>query len=154
MGGRQHHTLKRRGVRRALARLKLGSEQPLVDLMADLQQCIPVLAGDAPADPEVAGVVDGRFGSQRAAFFEVLLDLRRAVMNLDRGLHAAGDHLGVKPSRGAAGHAPGEHDRDLVRASERELIRQRALKPRTPGSRAIKHPRSEISSWRNARSYP
>jgi hypothetical protein len=55
MGGRQHHTLKRRGVRRALARLKLGSEQPLVDLMADLEQRVPVLRGDAPADGEVAG---------------------------------------------------------------------------------------------------
>jgi len=95
---------------------------PLVDLMADADQGVPVLLGDASADPEVAGVVDGRLGPQRAAFFEVLLDLGGAVVDLDRGLGAAVKDLGVKPARGAAVDPPGEDDRGLIGATERELV--------------------------------
>jgi hypothetical protein len=75
VGGWQHHALKERGVWCASARVKLVGEQALVDLMADIDQRVPVLVGQQPADTEVAGVVDRRFGAQGAAFFEVLLDL-------------------------------------------------------------------------------
>jgi hypothetical protein len=57
--------------------------------MADVDQRVPVLVGEQPADTEVAGVVDGRLGSQSAALFEVLLDLQGAEGDLDRGLGAA-----------------------------------------------------------------
>jgi hypothetical protein len=50
-------------------------QQPLVDLVADVDQLLPVGVGEEPSDPEVAGVVDRGLGSERAAFFEVLLDL-------------------------------------------------------------------------------
>ena len=130
---------KRRGVWRALARLKLVVEEALVDLMADLDQRLPVVLGESSADAEVAGVVDGRLGPERAALFEVLLDLRGAVVHLDRRLHAFVEDLGVKPPRRPAGDAAAEHDRDLVGAPERELVGQGALKPRPPRRGAVEH---------------
>ena len=102
VGGWQHHALERRGVWRALARLELVVEEPLVDVVADLDQRLPVLLGESPADTEVAGVVDGRFGSERAALFEVLLDLGRAIVHLDRRRDALVEDLGVKPAGGLA----------------------------------------------------
>ena len=70
-----------------MARLELVVEEALVDLVADRDERLPVLLGQAPADAEVAGVVDGRLGAERSALSEVLLDLRRAVVNLDRRLY-------------------------------------------------------------------
>jgi hypothetical protein len=43
--------------------------------MSDVDQRVPVRVGEEPSDAEVAGVVDRGLGSERAAFFEVLLDL-------------------------------------------------------------------------------
>jgi hypothetical protein len=51
-------------------------EEALVHLMADRDERLPAFPGQTAADTEVAGVVDGRLGPQRAALFEVLLDLR------------------------------------------------------------------------------
>ena len=74
-------------------------QEALVDLMADRDQRLPVLLGEAAADAEVAGVVDGRLGSERAALFEVLLDLGGAVVHLDRGLHARGGRSWCETAR-------------------------------------------------------
>ena len=74
MFGWQHHALEQRGVWRALARVKLVVEQSLVDLVPDIDERVTVGVGEHPADGEVAGVVDGRLGPERAALFEVLLD--------------------------------------------------------------------------------
>jgi hypothetical protein len=63
VGGRQHHALERRGVWRALAGVELVVEQPLVDLVSDLHQRVPVGGGRAAADAEVVRVVDGRLGA-------------------------------------------------------------------------------------------
>jgi len=46
-------------------------EQPLVDLVTDLGQRLPVGVVDDTADAEVVGVVDRRLGSERAALLEV-----------------------------------------------------------------------------------
>ena len=81
----------------------------------------------------------GRLGPQRAALFEVLLDLRGAVVDLDRRLDTAVEDLGVEPARGLAVHAPAEDDRGLVGPSERELVGDRRLKPGAPGGRPIEH---------------
>jgi len=85
-----------------LARLELVVEEALVDLIADGDERAPVFLGQSSADAEVAGVVDGRLGPQGAALFEVLLDLRGAVVDLDRGLHPFVEDLGVKPPGGDA----------------------------------------------------
>jgi hypothetical protein len=124
-----------------VAGVELVVEQPLVDAVADLDQCIPVVLGEAAADAEVVRVVDGRLGPERAAFLEVLLDLAGAVVDLDRGLDADVEDLGVKAARRATGHAAPEHDGDLVGAPERELVRERTLKPRAARRRAVKDAR-------------
>jgi hypothetical protein len=78
--GRRHQTLERRGVWRAGARLKLGVQEPIVDLIADLSELLPGVGGQGAVDAEVVGVVDGRLGSERPAFLEVLLDLCRTTV--------------------------------------------------------------------------
>ncbi len=93
--------------------------------MADVDERVPVGLGESSADPEVAGVVDGGLGSERAAFFEVLLDLRGAVVHLDRGLDPFVEDLRVKPSGGLARDSAAEHDCHLVGAPEGELVRER-----------------------------
>jgi hypothetical protein len=108
--------------------------------MSDVDQSLPVLVAEQPSDAEVAGVVNGRLGPERAALFEVLLDLRGAEVDLDRGLHAAIEGLGVKPSRGAAVDAAAEDDGGLIGAAERELVRERLLKPRAARGRPVEHP--------------
>jgi hypothetical protein len=108
-------------------------EQSLVDVMSDVDQGVPVLVGQEPSDAEIAGVVDRRFRSQGAAFFEVLLDLRGAIVDLDRRLHAAVEDLGVEPARGLSAHAAAEDDRGLVGPSEGELVGDRCLEPGAPG---------------------
>jgi hypothetical protein len=58
-----------------LARLELGGEEALVDLVADVDQRVPFLGGDAAAYYEVAGVVDRRLGPERAALLRYCLTL-------------------------------------------------------------------------------
>jgi hypothetical protein len=62
--GGQDDALARGGVGCAGAGLQLGVERPLVDLVCDLGQRLPVAVGGQPADAEVAAVVDGRLGAR------------------------------------------------------------------------------------------
>ena len=62
-------------------------------------------------------------------------------MHLDRRLHALVEDLGVKPARRLSRDAAAEHEGDLVRATERELVGQRALKPRAARGGAVEHAR-------------
>ena len=55
-------------------------KESLVDLVADVDQCVPVRVGEQPADTEVAGVIDRRLGPKGAAFFEVLLGLEAQLL--------------------------------------------------------------------------
>jgi hypothetical protein len=59
-------------------------------------------------------------------------------MDLDRRLGSAVEDLGVKPARGAAGDTPGEDDRGLIGATERELIGERCLEPGAPREWPVK----------------
>jgi len=52
------------GVGRALARLELVVQESLVDLVADVDERVPVGVGEHPADPKVPRVVDGGLGSE------------------------------------------------------------------------------------------
>jgi hypothetical protein len=56
-------------------------KQTAVGLKADFPQCGQV--AQVLADIKVAGVVDGGFGPQSAAFFVVLLDARSFVVNME-----------------------------------------------------------------------
>jgi hypothetical protein len=63
--GSRHHALNQRGVWSASARVKLVVQQALVDLVGDVDQRLPVLVGEKPADAEAVAVVDGRLSSWR-----------------------------------------------------------------------------------------
>jgi hypothetical protein len=141
VGGRQHDAFERRGVGRAGTGLELGVEQALVDVVPDPEQRVPVLTREETPDAEVIAVVDGRLGPERTALLEILLDLGGAVVDLDRGRDAAGDHARVEAPGRLATHAPAEHHGDVVGAPERELVTDRLLKPRAPRRRAVKHAR-------------
>jgi hypothetical protein len=134
--------------------VELEAEEPMVDVVADVDQRLPVGVAQEASDTEVAGVVDRGFGSERAAFFEVLLDLRGAEVNLDRSLGPAVEDLGMRPARDASIDAPAEDDPGLIGETERELVGERLLKPGRPAARWSNARVSEMSSCRNARARP
>jgi hypothetical protein len=76
----------------------LGAEQAPVGGEADLPQRGQV--GQPLADPEVAGLIDGGFGSDRLAEFVVLLDLRVLVVDVQARGDIGGDDPGAEPARG------------------------------------------------------
>ena len=129
-------------------------EEALVDLMADLEQRLPVCLGKQASDAEVAGVVDGRLGPERAALFEVLLDLGGAVVHLDRGLDAVVEDLGVKPPGVRRVDTPAEDDRGLVGAAERELVGQRRSNQARPAAGRSKPWCRRSRAWRNESACP
>jgi hypothetical protein len=59
-------------------------------------------------------------------------------VDLDRGLGPAVEDLGVKPARGASGHAAAEDDRGLIGAPQGELIGNGCLEPRSARARPVK----------------
>ena len=91
------------------------------------------------ADAEVVGVVDGRLGSERAAFLEVLLDLGVLVVRLDLRLGAAMNDAGAEPSRGAGDDLAAERDLHVVGAPERELVGDHQLEPVAARGRLVEH---------------
>src|SRR4051794_3417347 len=80
----------------------LDVEQTPVGSKADLAQFREIF--DAPADIEVAGVVDGRLSSKRLSLLMILLDAGFLVIDVQRRNYAIGDDAGAKP----AGRAPGD----------------------------------------------
>ena len=55
---------------------------------------IPDWRNEIVADIKVTGLVDGRFCSKSASFFEVLLDVSPLVMDVQGRDHPIGDHTG------------------------------------------------------------
>ena len=60
-------------------------------------------------------------------------------MDLDRWFHPGVEDLGVEAAGGVSLHFACEHDRDLVRPAGRELIGERALKPRAARGGPVEH---------------
>ncbi len=116
-------------------------KESLVDLVADVDQRVPVLVGEEPSDTEVAGVVDGRLCPQRAALFEVLLDF-----DARKWIWIAASTPRLKTS---AWNLPGvrrvtrrpKMTAALIGATEGELIGKRCFEPCASGGGPIKHPR-------------
>ncbi len=127
--GRQDDARERDCVGRAGARLELGVEQALVDVVADSDERVPVGVGQEPADAEVGGVVDGRLGAEGAALLQVLLDLRVLVVHLEADLVAAVEDARAEAAGRGGDHRAGEDDGDLVGPPERQLVADRALEP-------------------------
>src|SRR5262249_60416017 len=71
----------------------LDVEETSIGLKADLPQRGKVL--ESFADPEVTGIVDGRFSAQGAVYLEVLLDTRALVVDVQGGNDTLGDDSGA-----------------------------------------------------------
>ena len=95
------HLIERVFANRAIVRYGLDVEKTSVGLKADLPQSGQVI--QPLADAEVACVVDGGFGAQRAAFLVVLLDARVLVVDVQRRDHPVGDHARAEAARRAFG---------------------------------------------------
>ena len=94
---------------------------------------------DAPADLEVAGIVDGRFGSKRLSLLVVLLDAGLLVIDVQRRHHAIGDHTGTKPARCAPGDPSVKYQSHLTGAAEVEVLPDHLLEENASGHRRIEH---------------
>src|SRR5437773_896827 len=71
----------------------LDFEELAVDLLAEVAQVREI--ADALGDVEVLRVVDRGFGSERVLLFEILLDVRRLVFDVETGLDPVGDDSGA-----------------------------------------------------------
>ena len=70
------------------------------------------------ADIKIVRVIDGRFGSQSAAFLVVLLDARPFVVHVERRDYPIGDHPGAKQARCAPGDPAVEDELHLFGAPD------------------------------------
>src|SRR4029077_13417586 len=104
----------------------LDVKQTPVGRKADLAQFREIF--DAPADVEVAGIVDGRFGSKRLSLLVVLLDAGLLVIDVQRRHHAIGDHTGAEPARSAPGDPAVEDEAHLAGPAEVEVFADHLLK--------------------------
>ena len=119
----------------------LDAEQAPVGWEADLPQSGQI--GQPFPDPEVAGVVDGGFRSQRSSLLVVLLDGGVLVVGMQARGDAVGDHPGAEPARGwraALGHESAVKDQaDLVRPADVEVVADDLFEEDPPGHRPVQH---------------
>ena len=119
----------------------LGAQQAPVGGEADLPQCGQV--GQPFPDPEVAGLVDGRFRSDRLAQLVVLLYFRVLVVDVQAGGDALGDDPGAEPAwggvRSLADDAAAEDQADLVRAADGQVVMDDLVEEDPPGDRLVQH---------------
>src|SRR5215813_2528723 len=79
----------------------LDFEQPSIGGKADFAQLRQIV--QLSADAEVVSVVDGRLGTQGAAFLVILLDPRMLVIDVQRRSYVQGDDPGAELARRPAG---------------------------------------------------
>ena len=88
-------------------------------------------------DTEVACVVDGGFGAQRASFLVVLLDARVLVVDVQRGDHAVGDHSRTKLARSATGDPAIENQLHLIGPSDIQVLANHFFEEDASADRAV-----------------
>jgi hypothetical protein len=91
-------------------------------LFANRPEGCPVGGVDPPANAEVAGVTDDRFGAQGSVFLEVLLEPAGLVVADQLRVDPLGDHLGAECVGGSAADPPVEDQRDLGRAADVQVV--------------------------------
>jgi hypothetical protein len=111
----------------------LDVQQTSIDLSTDLLQKRQV--GDIHAHPEVLGIIDDGFGTQCLAFFEVLLDQRLLVLNVQVGVDPSFNHSRPKPARSTANNLAVEHQLHSIRAAQVQVLFDHGFKelPATGG---------------------
>ena len=97
----------------------LDVEQTSVGRKGDFAQLRQVF--DASADGEVAGVIDGGFGSKRFSLFVILLDAGLLVVDVQRRHDAVGDNAGTETAWCAAGDLTVEDQAHLAWPTYRPL---------------------------------
>src|ERR1700686_1406305 len=136
-GDRPLHVLEGGFADEAVVTDALDVEQTSVGRKADLAQFREIF--DAPADGEVAGVVDGGFGAKRLSLLVVLLDAGLLVIDVQRRDHAVGDDTGAEPPRRAAAHLAVEHQAHLAGAADIEVLADHLLEEDAPRHRLVEH---------------
>src|SRR6202030_1096454 len=115
----------------------LDVEQTSVGREADHTQFFEIF--DAPADGEVAGVVDRRFSSESLPLLVVLLDTRFLVVDVERRHHAVGDDAGTESAWCAPAYLAVEHQAHLAGPADIEVLTDHPLEEDAPGHRLIEH---------------
>src|SRR3954468_6649489 len=98
----------------------LDVKQTPVGRKADLAQFREIF--DAPADVEVAGIVDGRFSSKCLSLLVILLDAGLLVIDVQRRHHTIGDDTGTKPARRTPSNPSVEDEAHLCGSAEVEVL--------------------------------
>jgi hypothetical protein len=98
----------------------LDVEKTPVGLKADLSESGQIL--QQFADAEVAGVVDGGFGTEGAALLVILLDPCVLVIDVQRGDHSIGDHARAEPARRPRRDAAVEDQLHLTGSADVEIL--------------------------------
>src|SRR3984893_390568 len=94
---------------------------------------------DAPADGEVAGVVDRRFSSESLPLLVVLLDTRFLVVDVERRHHAVGDDAGTESAWCAPAYLAVEHQAHLAGPADIEVLTDHLFEKDAPSHRLIEH---------------
>ena len=90
------------------------------------------------ADIEIVRVIDGRLGSQGAAFLVVLLECARPfIVHVERGDHAVGDHPGEKQARCAFGDPAVEDELHLFGAPDVQVFSNHFFKEDSSRHRSV-----------------
>ncbi len=124
------------------------SDRAIVADPSDVQQASIGLKADLPqggevrqpfADPEVAGIIDGGLGPQRAPLLVVRLDARAFVVDVQRRRDPLGDDPGPRPPGRAGAHTPVEDQLDLIRSPEVEVLANDLLEKRPARRGTVQH---------------
>src|SRR6185436_2463780 len=115
----------------------LDVEETSVGLEANLPQCGQVV--QSFADLEVVSVVDGRLGSQGAAFLVVLLDPSVFIVDMQRWDDSLSDHSGLTTSRGPGEDSLVEDQLNVVRAAKVQVLADDLFKEDAAVHRLVKN---------------
>jgi len=91
-------------------------EQSTVDVVADTSEAIEI--AEFPSDLEVVGIVDGGFRSKSTLQLEILLDLRRLVIESEARNDTRGKNAGAKSAWSTTCHTTVEDDRNVIRSTD------------------------------------